>query len=547
MDDPHAPAHTAHARALSSAVRVVSSVTFLSRIGGLVRDVLLVRVFGDTAIGSAFTAGFAIPNMFRRLFGEGALSAAFIPEYTAAEGQDAGEAARLASLTVWWLAISTGLLTAVIELGLMGALLWLPANPDRELSIRLIMLMLPFMPFICIAAILAGMLQVHGRFGPAASGPLVLNGFIIAVGLWHEVFGGHGGQVEAYALGAATVLSGLTQSVWFAILLRRDVQWTRAFGDAGARAWRMLKRMLPVLIGLGTLQVNAFIDTAVAMWPIWIGPTLLGMHYPLDKSSGIILSASQRLYQFPLGVFGIAVATAAFPMLSRHAGNGALFGATLRRGVRLSLYIGLPASAGLMLVRGEIVPVLYRSGEAGFSEDGVARAALVVLGYAPGIWAYSLNQILTRAFYARGDTSTPMRVAVAMVALNFLLNISLIWPLGEGGLAWSTSICAAIQCLVLARMCRRLMPPGERVFDGPTSRAAGRIALVSAAMSAAVLAVGFALPHRESWPWHVGALGLLTAVGAATYLGGSVALGLPEVRWLLGREGGGPVGPPPRP
>jgi putative peptidoglycan lipid II flippase len=527
-------------RALSGAIRAFSGVTMLSRIGGLVRDVLLVHIFGGNAVvGSAFMAGFAIPNMFRRLFGEGALSAAFIPEYTAAAKVDPAAADRFASLTLLRLALATGALTALIELGLVAALLILPDDPERDLSLRLIMLMLPFMPLICITAILAGMLQVHGRFGPSASGPLVLNGFIIAVGAWHLWRGDSGGELEAYALGLATVLSGLTQAVWFAWLLRGHVRWTWELDDARARVRRMLRKMGPVLLGLGTLQLSALIDQLIAMWPIWVGPTVLGVAYPLDGASGLILAASQRLYQFPLGVFGIAVATAAFPMLSRHASDGPLFADTLRRGVRLSLFIGLPASIGLVLVRDDLVRVLYSiRADKGFDAETLRRAALVVLGYAPAIWAYSLNQVLTRAFYAKGDTTTPMRLALGMVGFNLALNLGLIWPLGEAGLAWSTSLCAAIQCGILARWTRRLLPGGVHLFDGATAAAAARIAIAGIAMGAVVFLIEAALPSRTSWISHAIALAALTGGGGIAYLAASRFLGLSELRWLLSRAPG---------
>src|SRR5262245_18012329 len=121
----------------------------------------------------------------------------------------------------------------------------------------------------------------------------------------------------------------------------------------------MLKRFFPVLIGMGTLQINMFLATAITMWPIWVGPTLWGLAYPLDKGSTVVLSNAERLYQFPLGVFGIAVATAIFPLLSRHADEPAHFAQTLRRGLRLSLFIGLPSSIGLFLVRLDAIDVLY--------------------------------------------------------------------------------------------------------------------------------------------------------------------------------------------
>jgi putative peptidoglycan lipid II flippase len=534
--------HQETGHTLSGAIRAFSGVTLLSRIGGLVRDVLLVHIFGNSAIGTAFMAGFTIPNLFRRLFGEGALSAAFIPEYAGADKVGRGHADRLASLTIFWLGMVTGAITLAIELGLLIAILLLPPDPTRDLSLRLIMIMLPFMPLICITAILAGMLQVHGRFGPSASGPLVLNGFIIAVGCWHLATGDKGGAAEAYALGAATVLSGLTQALWFAWLLRRQVRWTVAFGEAREAGRRMIRKMIPVLIGLGTLQASTLLDQLICMWPILVGPMVFGLVYPLDESSGIILAASQRLYQFPLGVFGIAVATAAFPMLSRHAGDGPMFAATLRRGIRLSLFIGLPASVGLVLVRDDLVSVLYSIGaDKGFDPGALRRASLVVLGYAPGIWAYSLNQVLTRAFYAKGDTSSPMRLSMIMVGVNLMLNLALIWPMREAGLGWSTSLCAAVQCLILARWCRPLLPAGERLMDGATLAAALRVAAASAVMGVVVALGAWALPTRHSWPAHAASLAGLTLAGGLTYLAAARAFALPELRWLLGLKRAAPV------
>ncbi|MCC6676129.1 MAG: murein biosynthesis integral membrane protein MurJ [Phycisphaerales bacterium] len=523
------------ATGLARAVRVVSGVTLVSRFGGLLREVLVVRLFKATALGSAFSAGFAIPNMFRRLFGEGALSAAFIPEYTRAIKHDPELADRFASLTVGLLALVTGVLTLLIELALLAILLIAPGGAARVLSLQLIMLMLPFMPLVCIAAILGGMLQVHGKFGPAASGPLTLNGFIIAVAGVYLAMGRAGDRTAAYAIGIATVLSGLTQVIWFVRLLKPHIRWRRDTQLAWGITRTMLRRFVPVMIGLGTLQIASLVDLAVAMWPNWVGPTVLGRAYPLDEASGIILTAAQRLYQFPLGVFGIAVATAVFPMLSRHADEPGQFVETLRRGVRLSLYIGLPASAGLALVRDPLMAVTY-SGGGGFNSAAVARSAAVLLGYGPAVWAYSLNHVFTRAFYARGDTRTPMKVAVGMVLLNLALNLILIWWLREAGLAWATSIAAMIQCVTLGALVHRKL--GVAVLDAPTVKGVVRIVVAVALMAIAVAGVMWAWPAAATWPGHLARTAGLCMVGAAAYLAGSKVLRTPELGWLLHRERG---------
>ena len=530
-DDAHAP--------LAGAVRTVSLMTLASRIGGLVRDVLLGRIFGATVIGSAFAAAFSIPNMFRRLFGEGALSAAFIPEYTTALRDDPRQADRLASLTVALLALVTASITVIIEVALLGAIWLTPPDPERTLSLELIMVMLPFMPLICVVAIQAGMLQVHGRFGPASSGPLLLNGFVIAVGGWCLWTGNLAGRSTAFVLGVATMLSAVTQCAWFFILLRPHVRWTAAFREARPRATSMLRKFVPVAIGMGTLQLNAFMDTLIAMYPIWVGPALLGRAYPMDGHSNIIIALTQRLYQFPLGVFGVAVATAAFPMLARHAHEPDKFAATLRRGLRLSLFIGLPASVGLCMIRAEATAVLYGYGRTGWTPEDLHRSALVLLGFAPAIWAYSLNHVLTRAFYARGDTRTPMTVSLWMVALNLGLNLALIWPLREAGLAWSTSIAAIVQCAVLSRLSRRLLdgapPQGGHVIDGPTWKAFARIAAGSVLMAGFVWLTLSIMPVRDTWTGTVVRLSAGCSAGLASYLGLAVMTRTQELRWLLHR------------
>lgn len=556
---------------LAGAVRAVSGVTFISRLLGLVRDVLIVRLFGATAIGSAFTAAFLIPNVFRRLFGEGALSAAFLPEYAAAESEDKERAGRFATLVLLALGIVTGLLTAVLELALLLGIWLLPHDEDRRLSLELIMVMLPFMPAICGAAILGGMLQVHGRFGPAASGPLLLNAFVIGTAAWHVFSGAPAGRSVAFALGIATVLSGFTQAAWFAWLLRKHMNWRRPGADAWERARRALRRFGPVVIGLGTLQLNTLGDTLIAMWPIWVGATMLGATYPLDESSNIILSAATRLYQFPLGVFGIAVATAVFPMLSRAARDGEAFTGVLRRGLRLSLFISLPATVGLALTAPDLVRVLYGAGVGGspgsargFDASDLARTSSAVLGFSLGVWAYSLNHVFTRAFYAQGDTRTPMLVSVSSVALNLCLNLTLIWFLREAGLAWATSIAAIAQSAALILLARRRLRC-EGIIDaellGGVARSAGAAAVMGAAVwgllellrpvganpaVGANLAVGVNLEAGAnaaagaiglgSWTGALLRVAAATGAGIMIYTLGAVLLKSAELRWLLSRR-----------
>jgi len=543
--DPRTPrndpdATTAH---LAAAVRVVSGLTLISRFAGLARDMLASRVFGDGALGSAFRAAYALPNLFRRLFGEGALSAAFLPEYTLLRRDDPGVADELATFVVRLTSLITGAATLALIVVLIVLLSALPDDADRSLSFRLMMLMLPMMPAVCLTAILGGMLQAHGRFGPPAAAPVILNIFQILAGSLFFAGVITDRAHTAYAVGAAAVVASAAQVAWSLWALRGRVRW-RAAGDlARTHARAVHTRFLPAVIGLGTLQLNTMMDVFIAMWPVWIGPRMFGRPVPLDETSNAVLSNSQTIYQFPLGVFGIAVATAVFPLLSRTADNPDAFAGTLRRGLRLSFFIGLPASAGLVLVRHDLVNVIFGGGARNaFSPEGLARCADALQGFAPAVWAYSLNHVFTRAFYARKDTRTPMRVSMCMVALNLTLNLTLIWWLREAGLAWSTGICAFVQCLVLARLARTRL--GTPPLGRETWIAFARIWLAAGLMGAAVASTLSAFPPAGSWSESLIRLSAGVGTGAVIYLALSKLFRLPELGWLLTRARRDGVAPP---
>lgn len=516
-------------------VRRVAGITVFSRVFGLARDLVTVRIFGDTVIGSAFAAAFAIPNLFRRLFGEGALSAAFLPAYAKALTRDPATAHALASLVVGVLAGITGLLALAGGAGVLAAVFMLPPDADRAISLMLVAVMLPYMPLICVAAVMGGMLQAHGRFGPWAAAPVLLNACVLAAGVPFFFVDNADPARWAFYIGAAVVVAGVAQILWSLAALRGRANWTTDIARAKAESRALFARMIPALIGLGTLQLNSMLDTLIAMWPNWVGPTVAGVAYPLDGASNSILFFAQRLYQFPLGVFGIAVATVVFPELARRAHDKAGFAETLRHGLRLSLFISVPASLGLALVAPDLVAVVFTGGGGGFSDDGASRATQVLYGYALAVWSYALVHVLTRAFYASGDTRTPMVVAVRTVGLNIVLNLILIWPLREAGLAWSTAIASVVQVVVLTRLARgRLL--GEPLLDAQTASAVRRTVGTSIAMGLAVAAVVFVWPVRTDWTAHAAALASAVVVGAAVYGLLARLMGAHELRWLLARR-----------
>ena len=536
--------------------RTFGILTLVSRMTGLVRDAALASVFGISSYTDAFNFAFQIPNLFRRLFGEGAISAAFVPRYTELVRDDPERARRYAGLLMGLLAGFLWLLVVIGEVLIF--MLWRDA-PEIQYSIgpstsvggvllptvslryarlayELAAIMLPYMPLVCLVAVGGSALQTHGRFGPTAGSPILLNILMIAVtlGMYPLVLAGSldtGTHLRALAF--AVLFAGFLQVAWTMGALR-SVRPVFALRDA--TAWASVRATLlgagPMMLGLGVLQINIVVDGIIASWPSIFGPTIFGMPYPLAEGAMTAVTNAARIYEFPLGVFGISIATAIFPLLARQSNDPSAFAATVRRGLRLTLFIGLPASVGLMLVAREAVGVLFQRGA--FGANDTTRVAWVLLGFAPAIWAYQSIHIFTRAFYAMKKPMTPVKIAVAMVALNFALNIALIFtPLREAGLAWATSICAILQAIILARA---LAGEVRGIVDREVFASFARSIAAALAMGVAVFATSFVVPSGGSTVAMATALVAKVAVGAITFCGAAIVLRMPELGWALGRK-----------
>ncbi|MFW5653005.1 MAG: murein biosynthesis integral membrane protein MurJ [Planctomycetota bacterium] len=588
-----------------SHARTVAGLTLLSRFAGVARDAVCARVFGAGPLWSAFAFAFVVPNLFRRLFGEGALAAAFLPEYARLIKRNEAAARKFA----WLVMAVLGVGLALVTIGSEAALWWVDlrfggeAHPPRMLAIRLTMVMLPYMPLVCLVAVIGAVLQVHHRFGPTAAAPILLNLCIIAAALLtalavtnsdHPIVTRLVAPTEAgtttssiatpannaiadpvrvtgvFIVAGSVLVAGILQIAWSLLAMRKTAAWPRASSDhppnsltasatGSAAADRdladpeddptvrlrsMLRIMLPMLIGTGVLQINTLIDALIAAYPVAFGDRIFGLAYPLDQAANAILFYSQRLYQFPLGVFGIAIATAIFPAFARTADVESDFTETLRRGLRLTVFIGLPASVGLIAVARPLPAVLLQGGL--FEAADVARVATVLIGYAPAIWAYSMIHVLTRAFYAKGDARTPVRVAVSVVGLNVLLNLVLIWFLREAGLAVSTAISATVNCALLLYFIRHHAP---RPVDRDVLRSWSRSALATVVMSACLIAteilwrtvlldrLGNVVGDSAGQPWRAELirLVLLVGTGVGAYAVTARLANMHELRWLLSR------------
>ena len=555
---PRADAPDGGPRGFLRHAAVVSALTFASRLLGLVRDRVMGGVFGTSPWHAAFIVGFIVPNLFRRLFGEGALTAAFVPHYARLVETDPALARRFAARCV------AGLTVALAALTLMGeAGLWIALQTDAAVgsdkasaALRMTAIMLPYMPLVCGVAFLGAILQVHRRFGPAAAAPVVLNVLMIgaAIGaglLSHPTRDPHGVTLVA----AAVLIAGVVQLAWLA----RAVRTTAPLDPRGATlrdpaasvpVRAMLRTMAPMVIGLGVFQINTLLDQLIAYtlaapadagpsarlyFPIWTGwaPTA----YPIQTAAVVPLNFAQRLYQFPLGVFGIALATAIFPALARAAAAfptktaapaDSDFADTLRRGLRLSLLIGLPSAAGLVVLATPICRVVFETGA--FTTHDAARTAAVLTGYAAGLWAYTLIHVLTRAFYALDDAKTPLRISLGLVGFNLTLNLTLVWPLGVAGLAWSTAVSGSLQAVLLtALLHRRVAHPVDRAVLTSWARTTLLVAVMTAGLWLALRGVD---PLTLSRTACAGLVAAAMAGSAALVAAGAWALRMPELGWL---------------
>jgi putative peptidoglycan lipid II flippase len=435
-------------------LRIVSLCTVLSRVLGLVRDAAMAATFGNGPVLDAFSLAFRIPNLGRALLGEGAIATAFLPALVAEVERDgtAGASRFVSALLVTLTALLCALV-GIAELALWGLGGVIPLSAEAVLLRDLTALLMPYVIFICLAAQVATVLHASGRFLWPALIPVVLN-LVWLAGLWGIVplWSEPGAKVRV--MSACLVIGGAAQLLFplpalWSLGYRPVADWRRALPEVRA----IFGQAAPVLIGLSITQVNVFFDSAVA-WTLarpeagpdaiaWLG----GAPYPLTSGTASALYFGQRLYQFPLGVFGVALGTVLYPLFAAHAqrGDWTQLRADFSLGVRLVVAIGLPASAGLVLLAEPLAAGCFEYGR--FDAADTRQTAQMIAAYGLGVWAYCGLLIVNRAFYALGDRRTPLNVGFAAVGLNVALSLMLIWPFAGVGLAIATSLVAMTQCL----------------------------------------------------------------------------------------------------
>ena len=492
---------------------IVSAMTLVSRVLGLVRDVVVANLMGAGAAADVFFFANKIPNFLRRLFAEGAFSQAFVPvltEYHAAGDMDktrqliakaSGTLGVLVSIVTLVGVLGSGVVTALFGAGWF--IDWLndgPAAPKFELASLLLKITFPYLWFITFVALSGAILNTLGKFAVSSFTPVFLNVAIIGCAWFLSP------QLAQPEIGLAigVFLGGLIQFLFQIPFLIKEgalvrPQW--GWNDPGVKKIRTL--MIPALFGVSVSQINLLFDTFIASF--------------LATGSISWLYYSDRLLEFPLGLFGIAIATVILPALSRKhvEKTSGQFASTMDWGVRMVLLLGIPAMLGLMVLAKPMLMVLFMRGE--FSPNDVHQASLSLLAYASGLLNFMLIKVLAPGYYARQDTKTPVRFGIIAMVTNMFFNAVFAYFYGYVGLAMATALSALVNAALLYRGLH--MANVYRVTK-TTLWFVARLAVGGVAMVASLLWLmpamsewlSWSLSHRVMW------LSGLIAVGASVYL-----------------------------
>jgi len=525
---------------MMSNLRLVSMGTMVSRALGLLRDMGMTAIFGAGTTLDAFIVAFRIPNLARQLLGEGALSTAFLPLFVHCREHHGDRTAREMMTAV---GISVGIILSgmilLAEAGIWTAWWSMRLSASTELLLALLALMLPYSLLICLSALFCAALHAQRQFLWPALVPVALNSFwltMLAVGasIWSLP------HSRALFIACAVTLAGCVQ-------LLIPLWALHARGMGLIRTWRagwpfvadVFRAMLPVVIGMSLLQMSAILDSLIA-WGLsqpddggtaWC--QLLGLAPLMESGTASALYIGQRMYQLPLGVFGVALGTVLYPMLTQHAQRGAseLLRADLSRGLQMMLAVAIPASAGLCLLAWPLTLALFRHGE--FSLDDAHLVSRMIAIYGTGVWAYIGIAIMNRAFYATNDRLTPMRFGFLALGLNLLFDLGFIVWLGGAGMALGSVLASVIQVLLTTRRLNRQVGP----LNWPAIwQTLGKSLLATGVMAISCLVSMLLLPAPETLMTRLLMLLCPCLVGIVTYFTMARVIGMPELDDFLRRE-----------
>lgn len=516
---------------LFKSASLVSLWTLASRVTGLVRELLIAAAFGASALTDAFNVAFRIPNLLRRLFAEGAFSQAFVPVLAATRATE-GEAAtrelidRVATVLAWALLATSllGVLAAPLLVWAMAA--GLRQTPQAfDVAVTLTRWMFPYIGFMSLVALSAGILNTWKRFAVPAATPVLLNVAMIAAAAWGAPWLARHGLEPILALAGGVMLGGALQLGLQVPALARLGLLPRigATPAALARGWRhpgtrrILALMAPALLGVGVAQLSLLINTQIASH---LGPGSVSW-----------LTYADRLMEFPTALLGVALGVVLLPQLAAAQATGevARYSELLDWGLRTVVLLAVPSAVGLLTLAEPLVAVLYHYGA--FTAQDVRQTALALMGYGVGLLGLIGVKVLAPGYYARQDIRTPVRIALVVLAVTQGLNALLVPWLAHAGLALAIGLGALLNAGWLLTGLRRR---GAYVPQPGWGRFALQVALAAALLAAALLWAQQALPWLEPparWV-RVGWLAVVLAGAALVYFGTLVALGLPLRRFV---------------
>jgi len=423
---------------VTRAAGVVGIFTFLSRIMGLARDMLIANFFGSGMSADAFFVAFRIPNLLRRLFAEGSLTVSFIPVFTEyLQNKSKQEAFLLARVVLTFLVC---IVTAITILGIILSPLIVRViapgfggmGEKYALTVLLTRIMFPYIFLVSLLALFMGILNSLKHFSAPAIAPVFLNLSMIAALIFIVPFM----KTPTVGLALGVILGGIIQmALQIPFLIKKGLTFAPKWNIRHPALKKIGMLMLPTIFGSAIYQINQLIGTLLASL--------------LQEGSVSYLYYADRLVQFPLGVFAIAISTAVLPSLSREAAKGDIYKLkqTLSHALRLTMFITIPAMAGLIVLRQPIIALLFQRGA--FSTFTTAMTAQALLYYSVGLWAFAGLRVFVSAFYSLQDTKTPVKVAVVAMIANIVFSLALMGPLKHGGLALALSLASTLQLFML--------------------------------------------------------------------------------------------------
>ncbi|HWI56615.1 MAG TPA: murein biosynthesis integral membrane protein MurJ [Bacillota bacterium] len=487
----------------------MAAATLASRVLGMVREMAYAAFMGNTWVASAFTLAFQVPNLFRRLLGEGALTAAFIPIFKQKEVQEGqGAMWRTANVVISGLVVAAGAITLLAVLGISIALAsGRVIHPQTKLMLELLRFMFPYMLLVCLAAVLIGMANARGHFFVPALGAVLLNVIMIASVWLLAPRLGVTLEKQIFGLAIGVVVAGLAQAFFQLPSMMREgfrYEWVAPWTDPTVR--EVIRKMLPGSIGVAAFQINVLVTQCFSFW--------------FDPSIVSTFNYSVRLMELPQGMFGISLATYLLPTLSGLAAEKKYpeFRDTLRQGLGHLAFVNLLAAAMALVLAEPIVRLLFERGA--FGPDATRRVALALACLAPGLLMFSMNNILARAFFALGDTKTPMKISVFCLFLNLGFALWMVQGYREAGLAVANTISAGFNLVLLLYALKRKLSRLDMASLKSTL-----LVLIADAILAGLVAL------LLSWGWekYLGYRTLAAKIGAVFVPGACAGL----VYWLV--------------